>query len=275
MERGYCLTLVFIGSVFALAASVFASDTPVVANGWGYKIDVAGVDRVDNLARDHSGAVYATLELDHGRGKLVRIQSGKIEVIIDDLTRPDGLIVHGNHAYVTEEIENGRVLQVNLSSRDQKTLARVRMPEGIGRLADGSLVLTEDIHSGRLLRLDPNGMIHVLWRGLHRPEGLFVAKDQSIYMAETLAGRIVRLNQGKLTTIIDELNKPDQVALSADGSLWVTEDTKPGRLLLFKDNQIKVIASNLSYPQGILLLDSVTLLVSEQGEHRILRIFQR
>jgi sugar lactone lactonase YvrE len=66
------------------------------------------------------------------------------------------------------------------------------------------------------------------------------------------------------------LDHPDQVEVAPDGSVWVTEDATPGRLLRYADGELTVIAQGLWAPQGIAFREG-EILVAEQGRNRILR----
>jgi sugar lactone lactonase YvrE len=108
--------------------------------------------------------------------------------------------------------------------------------------------------------------------GLNRPEGIAVAKDGTIYVAETATGRVLAYKSGDVRTVVNDLEEPDQVELAPDGALWITEDTKSGRLMRYKDGSLAVVLSGLRNPQGIAFLNHGTVLVAEQGRGRILAV---
>ena len=106
--------------------------------------------------------------------------------------------------------------------------------------------------------------------GLNRPEGIAVAKDGTIYVAETGTGRVLAYKNGVLNTLVDDLDEPDQVEIAPDGALWIAEDAKPGRLLRFKDGILETVMSGLLAPQGMAFGAKGMVYVAEQGRHRIL-----
>ena len=262
-------------AVLLLAASVPAASAEVApqpAPGWRYQVFAENLPAVDNLVIAEDGGVYATLELSRGRGKVVRIRNGAAEDVVTGLNRADGLFTEGKLLYITEEIRNGRVLEFNLATRAQRTLAVLNMPEGVGRLPGGDLVVSEDRRRGRLLRLKKNGTIEVINDRLNRPEGLSVAPDGTVYVAETARGRLLAVKNGQVKTVIKNLTKPDQVERAPDGALWITEDANPGRLLRLKDGALETIVSGLAYPQGMAFRADGAILLAEQGNGRILVI---
>jgi sugar lactone lactonase YvrE len=246
--------------------------SPQPGKGWRYQVYAQDLPGVDNLAFGPDGALYATLELDNGQGKVVRILDGQATTVLEGLNRPDGLFVHGQLLYITEEVPYGRVLELDLSTGRLRTLAELYKPEGIGMLPDGDLVVSEDRVNGRLVRLRRGGGIEVVIGRLNRPEGLAVAKDGAIYFAETGTGRVLAYRNGELETVLNDLDEPDQVRFAPDGALWITEDARPGRLLRRKNGALEVVMTGLHLPQGIAFTGNGAVLVAEQGQRRILLI---
>ncbi len=270
MRRWLLTALLLAASVPVVAADV----SPQPAPGWRYEVFAENQPppAVDNLAIGGDGGVYATLELSRGRGRVVRIRNGTAEDVVTGLNRPDGLFAAGKFLYITEEILNGRVLEFNLATRVQRTLATLNMPEGIGRLPGGDLVISEDSPRGRLLRLEGNGTVEIINDQLNRPEGLSVAPDGTVYVAETARGRLLAVRGGQVKTVIKNLTEPDQVKYAPDDALWITEDADPGRLLRFKNGALETIMSGLAAPQGMAFRADGAILLAEQGNGRILVI---
>lgn len=240
--------------------------------GWRYSVFQVNLTEVDNLVRAADGTLYATLELGHGEGRLVRIRHGRVDTLVGGLNRPDGLLLHGKYLYLTEEVPEGRVLRLDLDGGSPQVLATLHNPEGIEMLRNGNLVVSEDSVNGRLVEIHKNGTVEVVIGGLNRPEGVAVAKDGTIYIAETGTGRLLAYKRGVLTTVVDDLDGPDQVELAPDGALWISEDSKPGRVLRFKNGTLETVVFGVLAPQGIVLGPNDSAYVAEQGRHRILLI---
>jgi len=267
--------LLIAGLLAGTATVAMAADPPTFnvepSRGWRYSVYAADLPNVDNLALASDGTLYVTLEQRAGSAAVVRLGKDKRESILGDLNRADGLLLRGKRLYVTEEVSEGRVIEINLAQKTHRVLATLDKAEGIGMLPNGDLVVTEDTVQGRLLRLHKDGSVEVLLSGLNRPEGLAVAADGSIYIAETSTGRILQFKNGRLNTVVNDLNEPDQIRFAPDGALWITEDASPGQLLRLKDGNLETVASGLSYPQGIVFFQDGVALVAEQGRGRILR----
>ncbi len=240
-----------------------------------------GIPYVDNITYVGRGVLIATLEL-KTIGRVVVIDSkGGVTTLLDKLNRPDGLLVDrefsrrglslGRYLYVTQEVSDGSVIRYDLKTKQQVELFKMNNPEGIDRLANGSLVVSEDILHGNVYWIDSSNNKHILIANLNRPEGLCVAVDGSIYVAETGRNRVIKWSNGKLESVVTGLKEPDQVECHVDGSVWITEDATPGRLLRLYQNKLYLIADSLSKPQGIAFAPFGVVFIAEQGKHRIVK----
>lgn len=102
-----------------------------------------------------------------------------LDVLLEGLRKPDGLVVGSDSMlYVCEEAA-GRVLALRGDS-SRVVAEGLDSPEGICALPDGSLLVTEDVIGGRLLRIGPGGGMEVLASDLTAPEGVCLMPDGSV-----------------------------------------------------------------------------------------------
>jgi len=248
---------------------------PVAEKGYTFTVMAEGLPRVDNLTRAGNGSIYATLELKKGQGKVVRISpDGHGEVILRGLNKPDGIRAAYGKLFIVEESKKGRVLEYDIKKKSLRTLKKIGYLEGLIIISKDELLLTRDRKKGKLLKLSLYGWVRVLAKRLKRPEGIVLGKKGEVFIAETSTGRILKYSGGKITTVVGGLNEPDQLAMSADGALLITEDQAPGRLLSYAKGRLSTIARCLSSPQGILPVEG-GILVSEQGRGRVLKFTRR
>ncbi len=240
-----------------------------------------GLPYVDNIAYLSNGVILATLEIKK-LGRVMAIHpKGKVTIIVDKLDRPDGLLVVKDYTptgkvaayylYITQEMTKGSVIRYNVQTKQREELLKINNPEGIDQLPDGRIIVSEDLVHGNVYWIDKHNKAHILIANLFRPEGLCVAVDGSIYIAETGRNRIVRWFNGKLESVITGLREPDQVECHVDGSVWITEDAMPGRLMRYYQKKLYVIAKGLHKPQGIAFAPYGIVYVAEQGKHRIVK----
>jgi len=244
-------------------------------HGKTLKVEIVahGLTKVDNLYLGDNDSLYATLERSRSRGELVSIVDGKTKTLLSQLDRPDGLAGKGRYLFVTEEVHSGRIIRYDLQTGNTQVVLRdLRMPEGIDLFINGDLAITEDVANGRLLRLGQTVKPQVLLDNLARPEGLCIDHKGTVFVALTGSGEIISYQQGKRRVIYKGLSEPDQVECAADGSLWITEDQDPGRLLRLENGVLEVLMSGLSSPQGIAFHTDGSVYIAEQGKDRIIRL---
>jgi hypothetical protein len=248
-----------------------------VADGWQYRVAAKDLPGIDNLVLDEHSMLYATQELPAGAGKVIRFERGARKVVVSGLDRADGLLLHGKFLYITEETNDGRVIEFDLTTKKLRVLATLNHPEGVELLPDGDLVVAEDNMNGHLRRVSRKGgqMAEIILGGLNRPEGIAVAADGAIVFAETATGRVLSYKNGEVDVVLDDLDEPDQVEFAPDGALWITEDVHSGGLLRLKDGQMETILSGLNSPQGMAFGKDGTVWLAERGRQRILAISRK
>ena len=257
----------------AAAAAFLYTGTPEIHGTQRYEVFTSGLSKVDNIVIAPDRSFYVSLELPDGQGQIVQIKSGKRTVVLRDLHRPDGLVLTTGSLFVTEEVERGRVVRLDLASLEPELIARLNRPEGIKRLPDGTLVVSEDSPTkGRLVTVNMNGQVDLLVDGLSKPEGLAIGRDGSLFVAESEKGRIVSISPWGIRTVVKGLNSPDQLAIAPDGALWITEDQTAGRVLRFFDGRLETVLEGMSKPQGIAIDNDGWIYIAEQGRDRIIRL---
>ena len=110
---------------------------------------------------------------------------------------------------------------------------------GIARALDGALLVSEltplpfPEGSGRILRIAPDGQVGELFRGTTAATGVAVADDGTVYVVEHSVslgqppflqpgtGRVARVTNGQLETVIDGLTFPTMARIGPDGALYV------------------------------------------------------
>lgn len=264
-----------IAAIPALAAASYllGADGPRPAEQWGYEVFVDNVERVDNVVVAEDGSLYVSLERDNGRGQIAHIRNRRLDIIMTGLHRPDGLLLSWPFLYATEEVQDGRILRLNLKAHTHRVVTRLNKAEGIQRNVHGDLVIAEDRKSdGRIVVLSGDGSVTPIATGLKGPEGLAIGNDDRIYVAETHTGRILEVSPEATNVLINGLNKPDQIAFAPDGTLWITEDRIQGRVLRFVNGNLQTILNNVAKPQGIAFGQDGSVYIAEQGRNRILRL---
>jgi sugar lactone lactonase YvrE len=265
-------------SLLGLLAMACTASYESEAAAPNHDIEIVATDiaHADGLARHPSGAILATEEYRGGGVLRVDPVFGHFSYIVRDLADPDNLVVLGGNIYVTEEDARGRILKIDNRQKVTTFASDLDSPEGLDVGPDGKLYVAEHSSSGHVYRYSLDGRRETFGTATNG-EGLRVLPDGSVVVAETSENRIVRLfPDGTKTTITQgTLEAPDGVAYDPVGDrLLITEDAAPGRMLQvdIDTGAVTVVASGLNLPQTMLFEPDGSILVSEQGENRILRL---
>lgn len=272
MPRRYCGALAALGALAVLGAAGYGVLWPLrVATGWQL-VDTIDLPRPDSLALDKDGRPrYVTTQTRPGR--LLELTATEPRVVFGDFGEPDGLLLGPGTVIVTEEEDDGRVMEYDLANATVRVLGRMNSPEGVLRRADGSLLVAQDQPQGHLWLLREGAAPVSLVDGLDRPEGLCNLPDGRIGIAESGRGRILAHGPTGLEVLAEGLDDIDQLACGADGTLWaVLSRVRSGKLIRIKDGQWLTIARHLRQPQGVALLPDGSLYLAETRANRVLRL---
>ena len=154
---------------------------------------IKGIFQAEGIASAGPGQLLI-VEDKKSDGRLLRVneQSGDIEVLLTGLREPEGVCQDSNG-------------DIYFAERTAKHLSRYRnghisvaceglvKPGFLNCLEDGSILITEDRgNSGRLLRCNQNSLEGLVTR-LHSPQSVIVGDDGSLYLAEQIRKRILRI----------------------------------------------------------------------------------
>ncbi|OGI49491.1 MAG: hypothetical protein A3E57_06000 [Candidatus Muproteobacteria bacterium RIFCSPHIGHO2_12_FULL_60_33] len=113
-------------------------------------------------------------------------------------------------------------------------------------------------------------------QNLPQIDNLAMADDGSLYATQELpfgAGKVIRLDRGKITTVVSGLSRPDGLLLHGKW-LFIAEEIFNGRLLEYdlSSKKLRTLAV-LNHPEGIDMFPDGDLVVSEDVmEGRLLRV---
>ena len=176
----------------------------------------------------------------------------------------DGYAISDSHANVLRYMTDKGIYtlagtETSGSQNGVGTAARFSHPTGLAADPDGLLYIA-DTENGSIRTLDQQGRVRTLCSGLNEPTGLCWHED-TLYIAETGAHRILTWNEGRLSTLIGseegftvgprvqaKLSAPQDVAVAEDGSVYIS-DTGNSRICKLADD----------YLTTLLLLDETDL----------------
>jgi glucose/arabinose dehydrogenase len=143
------------------------------------------------------------------------------------------------------------------------------IPHDVLEAANGDLIVAET-GSGRVLRVSgpAPGQRSVVAAELAEPNGLAWAGDDAIYVTETEAGRLLRieLGSGASEVIAENLAQPEGVAVDGQGQAFVVEVGARRLTRIAENGRQRVVAEDL--PIGLSNGPSLYrgIAVSEDGD---------
>ncbi|MBW8089274.1 SMP-30/gluconolactonase/LRE family protein [Streptomyces hygroscopicus subsp. hygroscopicus] len=116
---------------------------------------------------------------------------------------------------------------------------------------NGLLHLTSQL--GDVRTHDPvNRTSRVRATGLDQPTGIAVGPDGSLVVAETGAGRILRIDDTDTVSVLAEgLDHPVDIAFDGEQRAYVSDDRRGAVLRLDDGGEVVVVADGLGAPQGL------------------------
>ena len=164
-----------------------------------------------------------------GGVRLVDGQTGEVHDTPIELFMPTHLSSAGDHLIVGGEVLFGPIQRVHQGTFDVLgAWDGFDAPRDVLEAPNGDLVIAEG-GAGRLVRLTETGTEggdrNVIAEGLAGPSGLAWAGDDTVYVTETLGGRLVRVNLAdrSLSVVASDLWQPEGVAVMPDGTVVVVE----------------------------------------------------
>lgn len=125
-------------------------------------------------------------------GRLMRVSrdgQSTVKVMLDELKRPEGLVVGPDGAIIFAETATGRVLSWR-SGEVNVVVDDLAYPDQVEWAPDDALWITEDVNDGRLLRLK-DGTIETVLSGLRSPQGIAFGINGAVWLAERGRQRIL------------------------------------------------------------------------------------
>lgn len=244
------------------------------ASGWQVEVAHRNVDKAASLLPQADGSLLVSQELDDGRGSILKIApDGEREVLVDQLSKPDGMVAARGGWVFSQE---GGLAPVSLAVDGHVTpLFDGIAVQGLWNEGNHLYAIEDRKGDGRLLRYDwRSGQVDVLRSGLTEAEGLTRCGDGRLLYTEKADGQIRALSKdGKDPVVFDGLKNPTFLFCDQRG-LWISEDnTHRARLLRIKpDGTRQTVLSFLKAPQSIVADGSGGYWLAEGGRDRVLHL---
>jgi sugar lactone lactonase YvrE len=230
----------------------------------------------DDLVLAPDGSVYIS---DVRAGTIKQYtRDGRLNLFLSGLSSPEGMTFLPDGSMVIAEQGTNRLLRYDFASNtlvpflDLGNNTRQLGVDGI--FWNGSELIVPDSPNGTVLAVSADGSsIRQLASGLARPTGAWAEADGKLLIADENGNAILRLHPDGTVEKVASLPVPDDVAADPAGNIFVaTIGDNAIHVITAQNNQDIVLVSGLVDPQGIIFDMEGNLIVTDSGNHQLLKI---
>ncbi|GAA3371274.1 SMP-30/gluconolactonase/LRE family protein [Streptomyces antimycoticus] len=245
------------GVLVVLSRGMAGQVTRIDLNTGARTVVASGIVGLDNAAFDHENRMFVSSFASGGIAEMHT--DGRTRVVVPQgFDGPFGITVDlGGTVYAADHfrLASPEVSGSGSGSRedeDEPGVVTHELMYAVHNVTadDGLLHLTSQ--HGDVRTHDPvNKSTRARATGLDQPTGIAVAPDGSLVVAETGAGRILRIDDTDTVSVLAEgLDHPLDVAFDREGRCYVSDDRR-GAVLRLEDGVAVVVADGLGAPQGL------------------------
>jgi sugar lactone lactonase YvrE len=232
----------------------------------------------DDLLLSPDGSIYLS---DVIEGTVRRYTNGgSLNLIVGGLDEPEGMVFLPDGSLVIAEQGRNRLVRYEPGMQTLRPfyqLSNATSQLGVDGLSWDAItqtIIVPDSPNGTILRLSPDAqtVTHIA-SGFSRPTGAWVEPEGSILVVDENGNSLSRIHpDGRLEKLAD-LPIPDDVIEDPQGNLFViTLGDNAVHLISRVTGQDTVLASGIVDPQGIIFDIDGNLVVTDSGNHRLIKV---
>jgi uncharacterized protein (TIGR03437 family) len=145
-------------------------------------------------------------------------------------------------------------------------LAQLSGPRSVALDSQHNLYVA-DTGNNRTRKITPDGKIASFAGGFNAPEYLTMTSDGILYVADTGNNRAVKVLPSGSTSIVAQVLKPSSLVIDPSGNVYVTELTRISRIT--QTGIVTTVLDGLNSPRGLVLTADGDLLFAEMGSNSI------
>lgn len=230
----------------------------------------------DDLALAPDGSLYIS---DVAAGTIkVYTPAGQLNTILSGLSAPEGMAFLPDGSLVIAEQGKNRLIHYDFTTNTLAPfldLVNHTSDLGVdGILWDGTNLIVPDSPNGTVLEVSADGKtVRQLASGLARPTGTWLESTGNWLIADEYGDAVFRLQHDGTLDEVAQFSVPDDVIADANGNIFVvTLGDDAVHVLTAETNQDVLLVSGLNNPQGIIFDTGGNLIVTDSGNHRLLKV---
>ena len=228
----------------------------------------------DDLVLAPDGSIYIS-DVTDGTIKQYT-PDGQLNLILSGLSSPEGMAFLPDGSMVIAEQGTNRLVRYDFQT---KTLMPffdlVNNTNNLGVdniLWDGANLIVPDSPNGTVLEVSADGQaVRQLASGLVRPTGAWLESTGDLLIADENGNAVFRLRRDGMLEKVAYFSVPDDVVEDASGNIFVVT-LGDNAVHVLTANQDVILVGGLSDPQGIIFDTDGELIVTDSGNHRLLKV---
>ncbi len=230
----------------------------------------------DDLVLAPDGSIFIS---DVSDGTIKQYGSdGQLRLILSGLSEPEGMAFLPDGSLIVAEQGKNRLSRYDFSSGTLTPFLSLKNSTsnlGVdGILWSGSELIVPDSPNGKILTVSSDGLtVRQIASGFARPTGAWMESTGDLLIADENGNAVFRLHRDGTFEKVADYSIPDDVIEDASGNIFVTTlGDNAVHVLMAQTKQDVILVSSLNSPQGIIFDKDGNLIVTDSGNHRLLKV---
>jgi sugar lactone lactonase YvrE len=232
----------------------------------------------DDLLLAPDGSIYLS---DVGDGTVRRYtQAGGLQPFLLGLSVPEGMVMLPDGSLVIAEQGKNRLVRYDPVTQmitpflDLRNTTGQEGVDGLAWDASSQTIILPDSPNGTILRVSQDGQsVTEIASGFARPTGAWVEPDGSILVVDENGNSLSRVHPDGSIENLGAFSIPDDVIEDSAGNIFVvTIGDNAVHFISAMTHQDTVLAGQIIDPQGITFDADGNLVVTDPGNHRLIKL---
>ena len=235
----------------------------------------------DDLLRAPDSSIYLS-DVSDGTIRRYTKENG-LQVYLSGFNEPEGMVILPDGSLIIAEQGKNRLVRYDPTSRTLTPFVNLRKAAnqtGVDGLAldahnpKAPTLIVPDSPNGTVLRVSLDGKtVTQIASGFARPTGACVESDGSILIADEYGNALDRIHPDGTVEKLASLPTPDDVVEDANGNIFVnTLGDNAIHLISAITTRNSILAGGINQPQGIVVDGDGNLIVTDAGNHRLIKL---